>query len=272
MLKKISVVLLMMFFCFPASYAQKALFNSFMKKISSAKEALFKKSTSAAKPAEQAAAQAVAAQEGASAAAERASAQAAEARERAAAFLAEERERAAAEARKKAEAERESAKAEPAAMPGEASHVEKRIFYRPPLWDVGRQYRALRNLHDFIPRRDYENTFFLFEKTPSNEWLVNGKNVVFASRTEVAKYMAAVEQGTTNIPMKEGVVLLKIKPAFELQNVSYRVYTKVQDLKNHKSVSNISHKEYAEWQNKNVQEMIEKGEGIDWEGINALPY
>lgn len=239
MFKKFSLILLMLLFCFPLSYAQKSLFSGLMKKVSSAKEALFKKASSSAKPAEQAAAQAVVAKEGASAAA------------------------------------RTAAPAAAAAVPGAASRVAGQDIPKRIPWNIDGQYRAASHIRHNVPQEAYQTTFLRFERSSSNptkEWFVNGENIVFASRTEVAKYMAAIKRGMSQVPMEYGIVKLDIEPAFELRNVEYRLYTELAPLKNYTPPSAMDQAAYRKWKRNNVKEMIEKGEGIDWEGINSLPY
>lgn len=126
-----------------------------------------------------------------------------------------------------------------------------------------------------MPKQAYQTTFLRFERaagTPVKEWFVNGDNIVFASRAEVAKYMAALKSGQANIPVKNGMVQLNIEPAFDLQNIEYRQYTDLEQLKKYRTPSAMTDKEYQNWRRGNVQDMLEKGEGIDWEGIDALPY
>ena len=241
MFKKVCTVLLMMLFCLPLSFAQKSLFSGLMKKVSSAKEALFKKSSSAAKPAEQAAAQAVAAREGASAAARTAA----------------------------------PAAVAGAAVPGAANRLAGQELPKRIPWNIDRQYRAAANIRQHVPKEAYATTFLRFERTsstPVKEWFVNGENVVFASRAEVAKYMAAIKQGMGQVPVEYGLVKVDIEPAFELQNVEYKLYADPTSLKTYTPPSAMDKKAYRKWKRNNVNEMIEKGEGIDWQGINDLPY
>ena len=142
-------------------------------------------------------------------------------------------------------------------------------------WNIESQYRAAAHIRHYVPKQAYQTTFLRFERvagTPVKEWFVNGDNMVFASRAEVAKYMAALKSGQANIPVKNGMVQLNIEPAFDLQNIEYRQYTDLEQLKKYRTPSAMTDKEYQNWRRGNVQDMLEKGEGIDWEGIDALPY
>ena len=232
MLKKLTIIFLFMICCLPASYGQKAMLERLAKKVNDAKASLFKKSAPAIKEAETAAAQTL--------------------EQRAAAGT-----------------------TQAAASPAAKQLLEEEASFHKSPWNIEAQYRAAYQIRHFVPKEAFQTTFFRFEKTtaaPSKEWLVNGENIVFAGRAEVAKYAAAVKQGITNIPVKYGVVKLDIEPALELQNIEYRVYTELRQLKNYTPPSAMSHEEYKQWKRKNVQNMLESGEGIDWEGIDALPY
>ena len=237
MFKKAVAILLFMLCCMPASYAQKNLFSGFMKKTNAAKEALFK--NPAAKPAEQAA-QTAAQKAGNSA-------------ERAAQIAVQK-----------------------AGIGAERAAAAARVAERAKIpWNIEAQYRAAAHIRHYVPKQSYQTTFLRFERaagTPVKEWFVNGDNMVFASRAEVAKYMAALKSGQANIPVKNGMVQLNIEPAFDLQNIEYRQYTDLEQLKKYRTPSAMTDKEYQNWRRGNVQDMLEKGEGIDWEGIDALPY
>lgn len=237
MFKKAVAILLFMLCCMPASYAQKNLFSGFMKKMNAAREALFKKPT--AKPAEQAA-QTAAQKAGNSA-------------ERAAQIAVQK-----------------------AGIGAERAAAAARVAERAKIpWNIEAQYRAAAHIRHYVPKQSYQTTFLRFERaagTPVKEWFVNGDNIVFASRAEVAKYMAALKSGQANIPVKNGMVQLNIEPAFDLQNIEYRQYTDLEQLKKYRTPSAMTDKEYQNWRRGNVQDMLEKGEGIDWKGIDALPY
>ena len=142
-------------------------------------------------------------------------------------------------------------------------------------WNIESQYRAAAHIRHYVPKQAYQTTFLRFERvagTPVKEWFVNGDNMVFASRAEVAKYMAALKSGQAKKKVKNGMVQLNIEPAFDLQNIEYRQYTDLEQLKKYRTPSAMTDKEYQNWRRGNVQDMLEKGEGIDWEGIDALPY
>ena len=63
-------------------------------------------------------------------------------------------------------------------------------------WNIESQYRAAAHIRHYVPKQAYQTTFLRFERvagTPVKEWFVNGDNMVFASRAEVAKYMADIK-------------------------------------------------------------------------------